>query len=58
MVDALYAAAKKVTDKYGDSIAANLAVFGAEVKLLGPDEYASYLKRQNQLFSSAIKSLN
>ena len=57
VVDTLHAAARKATDKYGDSIAANLALFGAEIKLLGPDEYAAYLQRQNQLFSDAVKSL-
>ncbi len=58
VIDALHAAAKKVTDKYGDSIAANLGLLGAEIRLQGPEEYAAYLKRQNQLFSSAMKSLN
>ena len=58
VVDALYAAAKKAIDKYNDSIAGNLALFGAEIKLLGPEEYAAYLKNQNQLFSGAIKTLN
>lgn len=58
VVDALYAAAKKVTEKYQDSIATNLTLFGAEIKLLGPDDYAAYLKNQNQLFSGAIKLLN
>ena len=58
VVDALYAAAKKATDKYNDAIAANLNLFGAEIRLLGPDEYAAYLKSQNQLFSSALKTLN
>jgi len=58
VVDALYAAAKKATDKYHDSIASNLTLFGAEIRLLGPDEYAAYLKNQNQLFTSAIKTLN
>ena len=58
VVDALYAAAKKATDKYNDAIAANLNLFGAEIRLLGPDEYAAYLKGQNQLFSSALKTLN
>ena len=57
VVDALYAAAKKATDKYGDAIAASLAVSGAEVRLLGPDEYAAYLQRQNQLFTEVIKAL-
>lgn len=58
VVDALYAAAKKVNEKYGDSIAANLALLGAEPRLLGPDEYAAYLKNQNQLFSAGIKAIN
>ena len=58
VVDAIYAAAKKVVDKYNEQIAGNLTLFGAEIKLLGPDEYAAYLKTQNQLFSSAIKTLN
>ena len=58
VVDALYAAAKKATDKYHDAIAANLNLFGAEIRLLGPDEYAAYLKGQNQLFSAAVKTLN
>ena len=58
VIDALYAAAKKVNDKYGDSIAAALATLGAETKLLGPDEYAAYLRNQNQLFTAGIKAIN
>ena len=57
VVDAIYAAAKKVTEKNSDQIAGSLAVFGAEIRLLGPDEYAAYLKNQNELFSSGIKTL-
>ena len=58
VVDAIYAAAKKAVDKYNEQIAATLTLFGAEIKLLGPQEYAAYLKTQNQLFSAAIKTLN
>lgn len=58
VVDALYAAAKKVTEKYNEQIAASLGTMAAEIKLLGPDEYAAYLKNQNELFSSGIKTLN
>ena len=58
VVDALYAASKKVVEKYGDSIAASLALLGAEPRLLGPAEYATYLKTQNQLFSAGIKAIN
>ena len=58
VVNALYAAVKKVNEKYGDQIAGNLGLLGAEIKVLGPEDYAAYLKKQNQLFSSAIKTLN
>lgn len=58
VVDALYNAAKKVNEKYGEAIAASLAVLGAESRLLGPDEYAAYLKSQNQLFTEGIKAIN
>lgn len=58
VVDALYAAARKATEKYGDQIAGNLAVMGAEVKLLGPEEYGAYLQKQAKLFSEGIKTLN
>jgi tripartite-type tricarboxylate transporter receptor subunit TctC len=58
IVDAIYAAARKVQEKYGSELTANLAVMGAEPRLLGPDEYATYLKNQNQLFSAGIKAVN
>ncbi len=57
VVDTLYNAAKKVNEKYGDAIAASLGVLGAEPRLLGPDEYAAYLKNQNQLFTAGIKAI-
>jgi tripartite-type tricarboxylate transporter receptor subunit TctC len=58
VVDVLYAAARKATEKYNDQIAASLSTLGAEVRLLGPEEYAAYLKNQHQLFSGAVKALN
>lgn len=57
VVDAIYQAARKVMEKYGDQIGANLATLGAEPKLLGPDEYAAYLRTQNQLFTTGIKTI-
>jgi hypothetical protein len=42
----------------GNRISANLALLGAETRLLGPDDYAAYLKNQNKLFSGGIKALN
>ncbi len=57
VVDALYAAVKKVNEKYAGAISANLALLGAETRLLGPDDYAAYLKQQNKLFSAGIKAI-
>lgn len=57
VVEAIHVAARKVVEKYGDQIAQTLSGMGAEVKLLGPDEYGAYLKNQVQLFSAGIKTL-
>lgn len=57
VVEALHTAARKTVEKHGEAIAANLAVLGAEVRLLGPDEYGAYLQRQKQLFSEALGTL-
>jgi len=51
-------AAKKVNDKYSQQITENLKQYGAEVKLIGPEEYKKYLEGQNALFSEAMKGLN
>jgi hypothetical protein len=32
-------------------------VYGAETKLLGPDDYAHYLKSQQQIFGAEIKTM-
>jgi tripartite-type tricarboxylate transporter receptor subunit TctC len=58
VIDALHGAARKVVDKYGNEVARTLSTFGAEVKVLGPDEYGAYLKQQQQLFSEGIKTLS
>lgn len=58
VVDALYIAARKATEKYNGEITTNLATMGAEIKLLGPDEYAAYLKSQGVLFGRGIRALN
>jgi tripartite-type tricarboxylate transporter receptor subunit TctC len=57
VVNAIYAAAKKAVEKYNDQIATRLASLGVEIKLLGPEEYAVYLKSQNDLFSGVLKTL-
>lgn len=58
VVDAIYQAAKKATDKYQNQIGENLGGFGAEIKLLPPKEYAEYLASQKKLFSDAKKNLD
>jgi len=58
VVDAIYQAAKKATDKYQKQIGENLGGFGAEIKLLPPKEYAEYLASQKKLFSDAKKNLD
>ncbi|MFA7670604.1 MAG: tripartite tricarboxylate transporter substrate binding protein [Burkholderiaceae bacterium] len=58
VVNTIYEAAEKVVEKYGDDIAKNLAVFGAQIKLLNPADYKAYLADQRSLFAEAIKSLN
>jgi len=58
VVDAIYQAAKKATEKYQNQIGENLGGFGAEIKLLPPKEYAEYLASQKQLFSDAQKNLD
>ncbi len=58
VVEALHSAVKKVVAKHGDSIATNLAISGAEIKVMGPDEYGAYLRQQHQVYSDAIKHLN
>lgn len=58
IVDALYAAARKVVDKYGAQIEPTLeAAMGAQVRLVGPQEYQAYLQQQARLYSDGIKSL-
>ncbi|MDO8693103.1 MAG: tripartite tricarboxylate transporter substrate binding protein [Sheuella sp.] len=58
VVDAIYQAAKKATDKYQKQIGENLGGFGAEIKLLPPKEYAEYIASQKKLFSDAKKNLD
>lgn len=57
VVDALYDAVRKVVARHGSEIAQSLAASGAEIKVLGPDDYGAYLKAQSQLFSAGLKTL-
>lgn len=57
IINAIYGATQKVVAKYKSQITANLDVLGAEIKVLGPNEYASFLQEQKVLFAQGIKSL-
>jgi tripartite-type tricarboxylate transporter receptor subunit TctC len=58
VIDQIYVAAQKTVEKYNTQISGNLKLFGAEIKLLNPEDYKQYLKDQNALFAEAIKGLN
>ena len=55
VVEAIYLAAKKAADKYGDSISDRLDKIGAEIGLEGPEEYTAHLGRQYELFSGIYR---
>lgn len=57
IIDIIYGAAQKVVAKYGPQITANLDVLGAEIKVLGPKEYANFLQEQKALFAQGLKTI-
>ncbi|MGY6270125.1 tripartite tricarboxylate transporter substrate binding protein [Achromobacter denitrificans] len=54
VIDALYQAARKVVAEQGDEVGRTLGTIGAEISVLGPQEYGAYLQDQRALFSKAI----
>ena len=57
VVDSLYGALVKVQAKYGDQIAANLAVSGAEPRVMSPKDYERHLQVQQKLYVDAVKHI-
>lgn len=57
VVDSLYGALVKVQAKYGDAIATNLAVSGAEPRLMNPREYERHLQTQQKIYIDAVKHI-
>ncbi|SOE50832.1 Tricarboxylate transport protein TctC [Orrella dioscoreae] len=57
VVDRLYQAARQASEKYAGKIGETLTTFGAQAHVLGPREYAEYLKGQHALFAEAVKGL-
>jgi hypothetical protein len=58
IVDSLYEALKKIIAKYRVEIETNLAVSGAEVRLMNPDDYLTHLRGQQKLYSDAVQALS
>ena len=58
VVNAIYEAAQKVVDKYEADISKTLSTFGAQIKLLSPQEYKAYLGEQKKLFTTAVENLD
>lgn len=50
----LYEAAEEVLAQYSDELQERYRNLGAQVHLLGPDEYADYLAEQQELFTRAV----
>ncbi len=57
VVHAVYEAASKAVAQHRAQITASLSLLGGEIKLLGPEEYGAYLKRQKALFSKGVEAL-
>lgn len=57
VVEAIYQAAKKASEKYQTQISENLSVFGSQIQLLDPKAYADYLAGQRVLFTTAKQTL-
>ena len=58
ILDSLYEALKKTIAKYRVEIETNLAVSGAEVRLMNPDDYLTHLRGQQKLYSDAVQALS
>ena len=57
VVDAIFLAAKKASEKYQSPISESLSSMGAQIALLDPKEYAEYLADQKAMFTNAKQTL-
>jgi tripartite-type tricarboxylate transporter receptor subunit TctC len=57
VVDAIYLAAKKASEKYQTQMSDSLSSIGAQIALLDPKEYAVYLADQKAMFTNAKETL-
>ena len=57
VVDAIYLAAKKASEKYQTQMSESLSSLGAQIAVLDPKEYAVYLADQKAMFTNAKQTL-
>lgn len=57
VIDKLYGAAKVVAQEHEAEITRSLAPMGAQIHVLGPDEYTTYLAEQDSMYSAAAADL-
>ena len=55
VIDTIYSAAKKASEKYNAEITAALATLGAQPNVMGPNEYGEYIKGQKAIFAKGVK---
>lgn len=55
VIDTIYSAAKKASEKYNAEITAALATLGAQPNVMGPKEYGEYIKGQKAIFAKGVK---
>jgi len=57
VIDTLFDGLRRITDRHGAAIEKNLSTFGAQVNLLGPDEYSAFLQQQKAMFATGVANL-
>ncbi len=57
VVDKLYDGLRRITTQQEAALQKNLSTFGAQVNLLGPDEYSAFLQQQKALFAAGVSAL-
>ena len=55
VIDVIYNAAKKASEKYNTEISGALDTLGAQPNVRGPKEYTEYLKGQKAIFAKGVK---
>jgi tripartite-type tricarboxylate transporter receptor subunit TctC len=57
IIETIYLAGKKVRENYGAAINARYEKIGVQIEFLGPEEYASLLRREEEFHDKMIKEI-